>query len=311
MELRQIRYVDAVARHLHFTRASEELFVAQPALSYQIKQLENELGVLIFDRSTRHVTITDAGRAFLPAARRILADVQDIRERVRETVELGSGLVHLGAQQSVTACGALPSLLVSLHQMHPGIEVVMQEESADQALNLLGEHKLDLALAQFEPHHESDALTHELLYHEELAMVVGPSSPLLSTVRSIRDLTTENFLAFNKSAALHRLLLRVCVDAGFQPRIGYQSPSLGSIRAMASAGLGVALLPLPSVLAPGPPVERLMIPSMPSRPISLVRGRDHYQSFAAALLTEQLRTNLARAVPGVTSQGSQTGELIT
>jgi DNA-binding transcriptional LysR family regulator len=299
MEIRQIRYAVSVARHLHFTKAAQELFVAQPALSYQIKQLEIELGVQLFDRSTRHVTLTDAGRAFLPSARRILAELDDIHEKVSDTIGLERGLVQLGAQQSVTACGALPHLLMDFHRLHPGVDVVMQEESADEALKLLRERKLDLALAQIEPHHQSQALTHELLYHEEMAMVVGPDSSLLHSVRRLRDLTTENFLAFNKTAALHRLLLRVCIDAGFQPRIGYESPSLASIRAMASAGLGVAFLPLPSVLAPGPAVRRLEIAGLPTRPISLVRGKDRYQSFAAASLAEQLHQNLAKAVPGL------------
>jgi DNA-binding transcriptional LysR family regulator len=302
MELRQIRYAEAVARHLNFTKAAAEMFVAQPALSHQVKQLETELGIRLFDRGTRHVGLTDAGRAFMPLARRILADLEAIERTMRETMQLEHGLVQLGAQQSVTACGALPELLVRFRSLHPGVDVIMQEESVEDALTLLKDRKLDMVLAQFEPHHESESLVSETLYHEEIALVVGPDSPLRESVRSLRDLTTENFLAFNKSAALRRMLVQVCADVGFQPQIGYESPSLGSIRAMASAGLGVALLPLPSVLAAGPPVCPLNIPPLPSRPISLVRGRDHYRSFAALSLAGHLQENLQTSVHALMSQ---------
>ena len=258
----------------------------------------------LFDRGTRHVGLTDAGRALLPLAQRILADLDAIERTIRETVQLESGLVQLGAQQSVTACGALPTLLVAYRALHPGIDVVMQEESVEEALTLLKDRKLDMVLAQFEPHHESDSLVSETLYHEDMALVVGPGSPLLKSVRSLRDLTTENFLAFNKSAALRRMLVQLCADVGFQPQIGYESPSLGSIRAMASAGLGVALLPVPSILAAGPPVCSLAVPSLPSRPISLVRGRDRYQSFASHSLAQHLQQSLEAQVNALIGQAT-------
>ena len=156
MELRQIRYFLSVARRLNFTRAAAELFVAQPALSHQVKQLEDrKLGAKLFDRGTRHVGLTNAGRALLPLAQRILADLDAIERTIRETVQLESGLVQLGAQQSVTACGALPICLWHTARWHPGIDVVMQEESVEEALT---RSRIGLTwCSRFQKHHSPTA----------------------------------------------------------------------------------------------------------------------------------------------------------
>jgi DNA-binding transcriptional LysR family regulator len=103
---------------------------------------------------------------------------------------------------------------------------------------------------------------------------------------------SEPFIAFNEGAGLRRMLVRACVDAGFQPRIAYESGALGSIRAMASAGLGVAVLPLPSVRVAGPRVAVLETDHTMHRTISLVRAAGRYQSRAAQALATLLRERL-------------------
>ncbi|HEY8581981.1 MAG TPA: LysR substrate-binding domain-containing protein [Capillimicrobium sp.] len=301
MELRQLRYFDAVARHLHFTRAAREMLVAQPALSLQIQQLEAELGTQLFDRTTRRVWLTDAGRELLPSAQRILAEADDARARLRDLGQLSGGRVALGAQQSLNASGVVPRVLVEFQALHPGIDVVLREESVADSLALVAEGELDLTLAMVADEWADGELVAEPLFDEPLALVVGPGHPLAGAEAvELTQLLTEPFIAFNQTAGLRRLLVRACADAGFQPRIAFESTSLGSIRALASAGLGVALLPLPSVEVEGPPVTRLPIDRDLRRTISLVRAARRYRSAAAVAFADLVRARLgtpAQAAP--------------
>ena len=101
MELRQLRYFEAVARHAHVTRAARELHIAQPALSKQIRSLEAELGVQLFDRVGRRVELSDAGRLLLPYARRVLRETELARDAIRQRADLSAGQVSIGAPPTV------------------------------------------------------------------------------------------------------------------------------------------------------------------------------------------------------------------
>ncbi|GAA3938349.1 LysR family transcriptional regulator [Actinomadura viridis] len=295
MELRQVRYFVSVARHLHFTRAASELLVAQPALSSQIRQLETELGVRLFDRSTRKVRLTDAGQMLLPYAQRIIAETDDARARLRDMSQLGVGTITIGAQQSLNASGALPAVLVEFQRQYPGVDIIVREEKADASLAMLAAGDIDLALVMLEGHEDLDSMSVEPMFDEVLVFVVSAGHRLAGQEVLLSDLMSEQFIAFNEGAGLRRILVRTCVDAGFQPRIAYDCSALGSIRAMAAAGLGVALLPLASVHAPGPTVAILSMDRRPQRTISLVRSATRYRTVAANALAELLRERLSPA----------------
>lgn len=119
MHFQQLTYFVAVAEARHFTRAAEAVHVSQPSLSQQIRALEAELGADLFSRARGNITLTDAGEALLPLARRILADAETARHEVQELVSLRSGRVRLGATPSLCT-GLLPDLLRAFHDRHPG-----------------------------------------------------------------------------------------------------------------------------------------------------------------------------------------------
>src|SRR4029078_2246257 len=133
MELRQLAYAEAVARHRHFTRAAEELHVAQSALSHQIRRLEAELGTALFSRTSRTVLPTEAGEAVAERARRVLAEVEGVREEVDDLQGLVKGRGSVGA---VLPAGAIdvPALLARFSRDHPGVDVALQEGTADDML---------------------------------------------------------------------------------------------------------------------------------------------------------------------------------
>src|SRR3981081_4504715 len=128
MELRQLRYVVAVATHRHFTRAAAAVPVAQPALSHQVKLLEQELGVELFERSHTGARWTGAGEIFLVRARRALAEMDAAREEIAALKGLTTGRLGLGALQARAGLD-LPRLIATFHAAHPGVDVSLREDS--------------------------------------------------------------------------------------------------------------------------------------------------------------------------------------
>lgn len=290
MNLRQIVCFEAVARHLHFTHAAQELLVAQPALSLQIQRLEAELGLQLFDRSTRSVRLTEAGTMFLPSARRILAEVEDARTRLRDSLDLNIGRVAIGSQQSLNASGVLPRVLAEFQHRHPGIDVALHEESTEETVAMLLDGRADLALAHLDGHGAHDKLERYPLFDEPVGFIAAadrsPAGGAGGT--ELAELAHEPFIAFNETAGLRHMLTRACAAAGFEPRIACESGALGSVRALVSAGLGIALMPLPAVQEPGPPVQILPTDVRLRRTITLIHDPRRYQSGAARALTTLL-----------------------
>jgi DNA-binding transcriptional LysR family regulator len=302
MNLSQLRCFEAVARHLHFTNAARELMVAQPALSLQIRRLEDELGHQLFDRTTRTVRLTDAGATLLPSAQRILGEIQDAHARLRDARNLEIGRVVVGSQQSLNASGVLPRVLIEFQTRYPGIDLALHEETIQETLTMLADGSMDLALAHLEGQFDFDALEHRPLFYEPVGFIAGPNHPANADPNAlieISELADEAFIAFNETAGLRHMLNRLCGDAGFVPRIACESGALGSVRALVSAGLGIALMPLPSVQELGPPVSILRVKPDLYRTITLVRQRERYHSIAARalvdVLVEQLGTPVQRA----------------
>src|SRR5215208_2493646 len=146
MELRQLRYVEAVARHRHFTRAAEELHVAQSALSHQIRRLEAELGTELFERTSRRVIPTAAGEAVALRARRVIVETEAIRGELDQLRGLVRGRISIGAllpagEVEVTTVPA------SFNQAFPGIEVSLREGTAADIVELLQSDRLDVAFS--------------------------------------------------------------------------------------------------------------------------------------------------------------------
>src|SRR5919197_286420 len=146
MDVRQLRYVEAVARHRHFTRAADELHVAQSALSHQVRRLEAELGAELFERTSRSVVVTEAGEAVARRARSVLAAVDGVRGEIDELRGLVRGRVSVGA---TLPAGELdvPRLLVRFSETFPGIEVDLQEGTAGDMRRFLAEDRVDAAFS--------------------------------------------------------------------------------------------------------------------------------------------------------------------
>lgn len=242
MELTLLRSFVCAARELHFGRAAEILQLAQPSLSQQVARLERELRTPLFYRRGRRVTLTEAGRALLPLAERILALEADAIRTVQEVAGLERGRLSLCALPTLDQ-HLLPPWLAHFRREHPGIELRVRELRPSLAVAravLAGE--ADLGFIQFPC--ELNGLASQVLRVEELSLIVpeghslarGGPAPLSAAAR-------EPFVWVHEAQDPVHPLYAACLQAGFQPNIVCESGSPQGVLALVAAGLGLALLP--------------------------------------------------------------------
>lgn len=245
MQFQQLQYFVAVAETRHFTRAAELVHVAQPSLSQQIKSLERELGADLFLRARGNITLTDAGEALLPLARRILADTETARYEVQELVQLRSGRVRLGATPSLCT-GLLPDVLRAFHDRYPGIRLLIEEGGSHDLVRELARGALDLALVVLPLPTPSPALTTVELLREDLVVVSSPEASRPGngrrTVR-IADLEGERLVMFRHGYDLRELTVAACRAEGFEPDFAVEGGEMDAVLGFVRAGLGVAVVP--------------------------------------------------------------------
>jgi DNA-binding transcriptional LysR family regulator len=170
LELRQLHYFIVVAEELHFGRAAERLNIVQPAVSQQIRRLEHELGLALFDRSTRRVTLTPAGEKLLPYSRAVLDASHQLSSASRELNQKCSRVIQLGTSAGLG--NRLPELLVAVNRIRPEVDVTLVRLSADRRLARVADRTLDAALIRGDLSHPGVRL--ETVWHDTL-MVALPS----------------------------------------------------------------------------------------------------------------------------------------
>nr|WP_019985422.1 LysR substrate-binding domain-containing protein [Streptomyces sp. SID8381] len=246
VQFQQLQYFVAVAETRHFTRAAELVHVAQPSLSQQIKALERELGADLFLRARGNITLTDAGEALLPLARRILADADTARHEVLELAQLRRGRVRLGATPSVCT-GLLPDVLRAFHDRYPGVHLLVEESGSHDLVRHLARGALDLALVVLPLPSPSPALTTVELLREDLVVVSSPEAAAPGgkgrrTVR-IADLEGERLVMFRHGYDLRELTVAACRAEGFEPEFAVEGGEMDAVLGFVRAGLGVAVVP--------------------------------------------------------------------
>jgi DNA-binding transcriptional LysR family regulator len=292
MEMHQLTYFESVSRHLHFTRAAQELNVAQPSVSQQIRKLENELGAPLFHRMKRHVTLTEAGKTFLPHARAVLQRLEEARLEVQELSGLRKGTLAVGAPPSV-GTHLLPRALAAFSRRHPGIALSFREAGSRTLVDLLEDGELDLAVVIQPVRHP--ALDTQPLIEEELLLAVPRQHHLASAAadRRVRlaQLRQEPFVLLREGAYdLRDQTLSACRRAGFEPQVALDGGEMDSMLRFVAAGIGLAVLPemvLSDVDRDGPVVLRRLQPRL-TRSLVIARRRDRYFSAAAREFTTVL-----------------------
>ncbi|MFI9006935.1 LysR family transcriptional regulator [Actinosynnema sp. NPDC053489] len=241
MELRQLEYFVAVAEECHFTRAARRMHVAQSGLSASIRALEVELGAPLFVRSTRQVELTQAGRALLVEARRVLGTIDAARDAVAAVQGLLRGSLAVGSIQCLHAVH-LPAVLARFHELHPGVELRLRQAGSAELVDLVRAGRLDLAFVT--PGGAGDDLKVSTLSTEPLVLACAPELPLAER-ESVRlaELAGQAFVDFNPGWGTRDEVDRALATAGVDRRVAVEVNDVHSLLDFVGFDLGVALVP--------------------------------------------------------------------
>ncbi|MFV8753799.1 LysR substrate-binding domain-containing protein [Nannocystaceae bacterium ST9] len=289
--LRQLESFVAVAELLSFRRAAERVHVSQPALSAQIAQLEEQLGVSLFERDRRGVMLTEAGRSLLPRARTILADVQRLIDTAAGHDDPLRGVLRLGVIPTV-APYLLPSVLPRLRAAYPQLRLYLREDLTERLLADLAAGELDLVLLACEA--ELGEVETLPLFRDRFLLAVPADHPLADRATlGQRDLEDQQVLLLEDGHCLRDQTLAACSVRGARERDDFRASSLGTLVQMVGGGLGVTLVPelaaeLLRRIEPGVVLVRFAEPE-PFRTIGLVwrpttAHRESFTRLAATLL---------------------------
>ncbi|HEY2888018.1 MAG TPA: LysR family transcriptional regulator [Candidatus Limnocylindrales bacterium] len=238
MQLAQVEGFVEVARRGNVSRAAETLFITQPALTARLRALEAEVGVPLFRRGRRGMTITDAGRAFLPHAERALRALRDGAAMVGQ-LPVAEALV-LGAAPAISTY-TLPSLLVAFTRARPDVRLLVRTGHSEEILDQVVRGDLDLGLIRAIHHPDLEQVT---VLEDELVLVADPEHPLARRRRiAPSHVADARLILFDRTSSFYDLTRTLFRQAGSPPRGVLELDNIDAAKRMVLAGLGVALLP--------------------------------------------------------------------
>ena len=249
MTLRQLELLLSIAHWHSLTRASAELHLSQPALSVQLRLLEEELGCRLFERLPRGVQLTAEGRSFLPEAEAVVAAAERARRLLSHVVEGNAGVLRIGTVLSLSI-GVLPVPLASLRRRHPDLSVELVEyEHRDSLEQGVSDGLCDVAVG---PRPVDWYGFVETLGWEEFVVVVAPDDPLAPSAGPIdlQLLADRNWVLFSQRQGLSPFVHAACARAGFAPRGRLRTTQVSAAARLAASGAGPAMVPA-NVLEPG------------------------------------------------------------
>lgn len=245
MELRHLRYFVVTAEAQHFTRAAEILGMAQPPLSQQIRQLEQEVGTPLFDRTGRGVVLNDAGRAFLSCAQDILRRAEAAVQTAQRAARGEVGELALGFTESASFNGVVTEVIRRYRQQYPDVEMTLSQGDSETLVAQLRDGAIDAAFVR-PPFALDGGLTFTQLTEEPLVVALPLGHALARRKRlAPKDLTQERFILYSRKSGygLSADIMAACRQHGLNPLIGQRAPQLSSAVNLVAAGMGVAVVP--------------------------------------------------------------------
>ncbi len=241
MNLRDLKYIVAVAETKSFVKAAEQCFVSQPTLSMQIKKLENSLNIKIFERNNKHVLVTEIGKQVIETAKRILQDAEHISILAKHEQDPFAGDFTLGAFPTI-APYILPKLIPLIKKKLPNLRLILVEEKTDILLHKLKTGLIDAALLAGPIHDES--LIAEKLFDDEFKLAVATNHPLAEqTIINPDELTNQPLLLLDEGHCLRDQALQFCQLSGIDEEQNVRATSLETLRQMVIAGTGITFMP--------------------------------------------------------------------
>jgi LysR family transcriptional regulator, transcription activator of glutamate synthase operon len=242
MDLRQIQYFLAIVEHGSFTEAADFHFISQSSLSKRIIALEEELGVTLFDRSKRNVSLTQAGEAFLIYAQQLGGTFQSMIFDM-ENFKVEKEYISIGAIPVITEYG-IPGLIARFRTLKPKIEFQMVEVDGINILPALDKLLFDLAITR-QNYLDYDKYEAVLISEDQFLVTVSKHHPFADRKSvSLKELKGQNFIVFDQVTGLQRVIFDECNKFGYEPTIFYSSHQKISVLGLVGANIGIALLPI-------------------------------------------------------------------
>ncbi|WP_225049969.1 acetoin biosynthesis transcriptional regulator AlsR [Priestia megaterium] len=244
MELRHLKYFKTVAEELHFGKAAARLNIAQPPLSLQIRNLEEELGVSLFHRTKRHVELTKEGQVFLEKVYQIFESLDESIETVRMVSRGEIGEIVIGFLASA-AYDVLPTIIKHYRKQYPSIHVNLKQLTSAEQLKALEEGTIHIGIIS-EPI-ENQSLNFEIIRREPMVVALPKEHPLASKTASIHlmDLANEPFIVTERKSNQHHYdgVINSCYESGFSPNVIQETKEMSTVISLVSAGIGIAIVP--------------------------------------------------------------------
>jgi LysR family hydrogen peroxide-inducible transcriptional activator len=241
MNLRDLKYLVSVAKHLHFGKASEECFVSQPALSMQLQKLEAELGVQLLERTNKSVVVTEIGKEIVQRAKQIIQEADTLKEIAQTHQDPLGGVFKLGAFPTI-APYFLPSFVQQTSKKLPTLKLLLTEEKTEDLLKKLKQGDLDAAILALPV--EDDALESQLLFEDTFLLAV-PKGHKLAEKKQVThaDISGKELLLLEEGHCLRSQALEVCSLMGAGESGSFRATSLETLRQMVISGVGITLIP--------------------------------------------------------------------
>ncbi|MFD0958874.1 LysR family transcriptional regulator [Paenibacillus chungangensis] len=293
MELRQLNYVIHIAQEKNFSRAADKLHIAQPSLSQQLSKLEQELGLMLFRRTTNSVELTHAGELFVQKAQYILDAVEQLKQEMDDMGEMRRGRLIVGTLP-ITGSHVLPLVLPVFGAMYPQIEVSLVEDTTAKLEQLTASGGTDLSLLSL-PLIDS-SLTWKPYLEEEICLAVPPQHPLAAenSPVDIARLAEEPFIGLKRGQGFRQITVELCQQVGFSPRIVFESSNIETVQSLVAGGMGIGFVPKMLTRSRGEEFAPVYLPlsAKPTRTLVVASRKGRYLSKAAQAFIETLNKTM-------------------
>jgi len=294
MELRQLNYVIQIASEKNFSRAAEKLHIAQPSLSQQLSKLEQEIGVLLFRRTTNSVELTQAGQVFVQKSQAILDAVEQLKQEMDDMAQMRRGRLVVGTLP-LTGSHILPLVLPVFGEQYPQIEVVLVEETTAKLEQLTASGGTDLSLLSLPL--IDNSLAWEPFLEEEICLAVPPQHPLAQREDAIliSELDKEPFIGLKRGQGFRQITVELCEQSGFTPQIVFESSNMETIQSLVAGGMGIAFVPQMLTRVKGSDFTPVYLPlaSKPTRTLVVASRKGRYLSKAAEAFIRTLNMTIS------------------
>ena len=291
LEIKELEHFIAVVDYEGFSKAASNIYVSQPTLSKSIKKLEETLNVVLFERSTRKLELTDAGELVYHKALKIIQATEELRTALDDLMNEPSGEIKIGIPPLI---GTLffPTIAKKFEQMYPNISLKLIEHGAKKIEYLVDEGKVDVAIVVLPVN--NNKFTVSPFINEEFKLFIHANHKLANRQQvHIKELENEPFILFNQEFSLHDLVINYCETKGnFKPNIAYESSQWDVIAELVSAELGITLLPgLIYEKMDQNAIKTVALESPPMWVLGIITKKDRYLSYAVRSLLQFLKNN--------------------